>query len=263
MPRGRTTRFWLIASSVSVVLLAGLVLALGLAGNRTPAFLTRIEPNGYEMFLRAAAALNEGAPAGMTNKFASLVTMNEEALWLWRKALEHPTETPVQRYDFASSPNQMQTFMDELGQFKKLAMAVKAAGVRAESGQKFDQAAEYYLDLIRMGLAIEHGPQISFLTGLAIERIGLDALGSLTGKLSAEQKAGVSAKLNELNKKRIPYEEIVKRENYLLRRNAPTPIHSLVMRHHPSRKNSIEAGRGRYESWEQQMAKTAQELSQR
>lgn len=257
MPRGKRL-FRVLAASFCALLLAGLLLALLLPVSGEPDFLRTGEPNGYEIYLRAAAALNESQPPGLTNQFAVLLAMNQEALQLWHEALERPAETPASRYLLANVPDQY-SLMQDAAQFKKLALAAKAAALDAEREQKFDQAVQFYLDIIRTGQAIEFGPMISLYSGLSIEAIGLDGLAQLERKLKAEQKAEISAKLQTLNSQRIPFDEVVKREKYFLRRNTPSPIHHLLFQFSPARRRSIEAGRRKYEIWEAQMGQTARE----
>ena len=265
MPRGKR-KWWFLGLAALLVLLIGALLALNAPEPPVPDFLSGAQPNGYDLYLQAGNALQGQSPTELVlNSRAVLdedvgalrlfLEQNDEALRLWREALPLETEASAAWYDPPHLP------MGQLGKFKKLAQAGQVAALYAEAQGDLDQATQIYLDTIRMGQGIEHGPAICLLVGIAIESMGLSNLQKLAPRLSDPQKAKLAEELYALNGARIPFDEVLRRETYFAQQSAPTVLHQLVFRFHPSVKKSRATIQAKYDTFEQTMAQVAQALA--
>lgn len=215
----------------SIILIVGLVVFVGSAlflwsrgKASTPKFLTTPAP-AYETLVQASRALGDNRGDQGTNELAEYVEANAPAMKMVREALTQKFEAPMAAYDVATMGN----IMPELGSFKSLALALRNEGVYRETQTNYSQAAETYVDVIRLGSKVESGTIIFALVGIAIERIGIDALERIEHEIQAPVRQQIAAKLREINSQRIPFAGIAERERVVLRRNAPTPIHVLIL----------------------------------
>lgn len=214
----------------TLILVAGLVVFVGgglILWSRgkaaTPEFLTTPAP-AYETLVRASRALGDNRADPGTNELAEYVEANAAALKTVREALAQKFEAPITAYDVATMGNIMPAF----GSFKTLALALRNEGAYWEAQTNYAQAAETYVDVIRLGIKVETGTLIFALVGIAIERIGVEALDQIDAEIKAPVRQQIAAKLREINSQRIPFAGIQERERLIMRRNAPTPIHVLI-----------------------------------
>jgi hypothetical protein len=208
-----------IAATIGIALV--IVLALW-SRTRTsaPPFLADVKQNAYDDFVRATKLL-----IGTTDQAEDLgefLRLNRPALDLLRQGLRQKFEAPAETYD-------LQTFaslvIPNMGSLKPLAHALKAEGQHAEDAGNYRKAAAIYLELIQFGQKIQAGPTIFVLHGLSAEDLGFKALQKIEPKLESADRIKAAAELERLNKTRISFEEVVKRERYFMRRSSPTPFH--------------------------------------
>jgi hypothetical protein len=96
---------------------------------------------------------------------------------------------------------------------KRLAQAFAAEGRLAELEQRAPDAAESYLDTIRLGHECSRGGVIiDSLVGIAIEAIGMTPLEKLSSNLDANRCREIAATLENTESKREPVNEVLRQE---------------------------------------------------
>lgn len=215
----------------SLILIAGLVVFVGgglflwsRGKAATPKFLTTPAP-AYETLRRASRTLGDTRGEPGTNELAEYVEANAPAMKIVREALTQKFEAPANAYEVSTMGN----VLPEIGSFKGLSLALRREGSLWEAQTNHAKAAETYVDVIHLGTKVESGTIIFALVGFAIERIGVEAMDKIDVELHAPVRQQIAEKLREINSQRIPYAEIMERERLILRRNAPTPIHYVIL----------------------------------
>jgi hypothetical protein len=208
-----------------LMLLAALVVVALLAGRRpaAPWFSAVSQGNGYDLLLRAAGQINGGVPEGKT-EIAAFVKENEGMFETVRSALKVPFEVPAMNYAVASS------LPADMSSFKTIALALRARGREAEERGAKGEAMTNYVGVIQLGQRVEHGPIIAMLVGVAIEKIGLDALEKLALDFQAAQRKEIADKIQSLDRERLAFAEVLRREEYFARQVAGNPLKLLVAR---------------------------------
>jgi hypothetical protein len=88
--------------------------------------------------------------------------------------------------------------------------------VREASGD-FDGAAQSRLDAMQLGIeAPRGGLLIHYLVGVACEKIGIQPLWELTGKLSADEARVAARRLEEINGRRVPLADALLEEKWAM-----------------------------------------------
>jgi hypothetical protein len=190
------------------------------AGKRgTPDFLRTPAP-AYESLLRASARLGDNSPNPNTNRLASYVESNAEALKTLRAALTQRFEAPAAAYD-------QRTLDRVLSEFpvKALALTLRTEGRAAELNGKIVDAARSYVDIIHLGTKVASGPVIFSMIGLGIERLGIEALQELEPRLPSPARNEIAAKLRTINDDRINFTVVEERERHFRQQNSPSPLH--------------------------------------
>jgi len=182
-------------------------------------------PNGYTGLLNAVSQLKGVPPNGGDGDEASFVKDNQLAFQAVQAALKLQCELPLANYSQTNLP------LNDLGRLKTLAVALRVKAAQDEKCDAWHEASEGYLDVIRLGQKVEHGPIISMLVGVAIERIGLSGLEKLAPRLPAGEQQQVRNELSALNTRRLPYDEVAMRESYFAHRNTSNPLQILVARY--------------------------------
>jgi hypothetical protein len=157
-------------------------------------------------------------------KLAAFVAKNSRAYGVVEKALNEPVEAPAARYERGHFN------MGDFVSAKQFASTLMFKGELAEAEKRYDDAARAYFDSVRLGEKIEHGPMINYLVGAAIERGGLKRLEKLMVKLSAAELRHWAAEVQALNRGRMPFKEIIRREDYFMARNATNIIDAVRVR---------------------------------
>ena len=147
----------------------------------------------------------------VTNR--STLTLHNSQIADLQRLLKEPIEAPDAAYNGATMPTDFM-YVKPLGQ------SLVSYAQDAERNGRYKDAADSYLAVFRLACRFEHGPHIYFLVGAAIERIGLRNVKTLIPNLSSEELSAFAKELQSINRERIPFKEIVRRENYFAARNA-------------------------------------------
>ena len=174
------------------------------------------QPNGYDDFVKAGGMVTDNAFDYRTmsqEELRAFVTKNAEALKLVRTGLRRECRVPL---DYsATNP----TNIRNLSIIKRLDFAVMAEGKLAELENRPADAAEAYLAVIRLGVAISQGGLIiDSLVAIAIESIGTSGMQRLTPTLDAKQCREAAAALESCEARREPMDAIVRQERAWARR---------------------------------------------
>jgi len=206
MPRKTRT---LLLALVVIMVMAVLVLTLG----RTPPRPPLPNPNGYDDFVKAGAAVPGSVhdfqtldPAGLRD----LVSTNAEPLRLLRVGLTRQCLMPMDPFltNFAGRGS-------EWPDMKKLVQLLAAEGRLREIDNRPTDAARSYTDAMRLGNEMSRGGfLIARLVGIACESIGCHALASLMPKLGREDAHTVLAELERLDVGRVTWAEVRHNEQY-------------------------------------------------
>jgi hypothetical protein len=109
--------------------------------------------------------------------------------------------------------------MDEISHLKLLAHVFAAQGRLAETDQHPRQAAQAYVDVIRLGHHSERGGTlIDSMVGVAIEALGTSALEKLYSQLNAEECREIALALEAIERDRETIESIRAQERAWARR---------------------------------------------
>jgi hypothetical protein len=208
-----------------LVFAVAILLALVLQGSKpsAPWFDDVATGNGYDALVQAAAQM-KGRPVDGKGDAAAFVKANERMFELVESALKLPFEIPLSMYSETSSP------LADLSAFKTVALALRAKGKEAEERGASGDAGTAYADTIRLGQRVEHGPLIALLVGIAIEKIGLDAVEKLAPQLGPAKRKDLARQLESLEKQRLAFSEVELRERYFARRITGNPLRLIVGR---------------------------------
>jgi hypothetical protein len=171
-------------------------------------------PNGYDDLLRAGE-LVVGVPqdpekAG-AEELGQFVRENSQALKLARVGLSRECGVPL---EYARA--QIAAGMPRLDSLRKLARLFAAEGKVAENEMRTAEAAQSYLDLLRLGQEIGRGGVLIDRTmGQAYETLGIERLQSLQEKLDAAACRELAQKLEDIEARREPFADALAREHEL------------------------------------------------
>jgi hypothetical protein len=205
-------RTWTIVFAAGAVVV--LLLAAGLAGYwryantlppYTPAAVAVPVPNAYDDFVAAGQMVPTAAERRAVDhakltlaEHRKVVTQMAPGLARLRQGFKHEYLNPQAR-------SYTQTF-PELADYRKLARALSATGKLAEREGRYADAAECYLDCLRLGNEIPRGgTMIHSLVGLAAQFIGLSALQDLPEKLDGKTAARIARELGRLEERSFTY----------------------------------------------------------
>jgi len=151
-------------------------------------------PNGYDDFVEAGqlvqADLNDDSSAN-TNDFKLFLVRNEDALKRLQTGLARECRVPL---DVSPGAATNAVRFERLSSLKRCALLLTAQGRLAELEGKRSDAANAYLQTVRLGCAVTRGGVIiDAQVGLAIQAKGLARLENLL-KQSLEPEAAALAK---------------------------------------------------------------------
>jgi hypothetical protein len=213
------------AVGLLVLLVASVVLVALLAARKpvAPWFSVVSKGNGYDALVQAASLMN-GRMSDDKAEAAAFVKANERMFELVDSALQLPFEVPSMMYSVTNS------LLNDLSSFKTIALALRTRGKEAEQRGANGEAATNYASIIQLGQRVEHGPVIALLVGIAIEKIGLDALEKVAIGLTPAQRKEVADKIEALDRERLPFAEVILREEHYAHQVAGNPLKLLVAR---------------------------------
>jgi hypothetical protein len=216
---------------LALALVAGLMcLTLAFIWSNWPTPLPPLpDPNGYDDFLRAAHAVSDeggilgGAPPFDRDRLRDVLAQNAEALRLLRLGLTHQCSVPS---DWALTNVGK---LDELASLKHLAWLLVAEGRLRELEGQPGQAALVYADLIDFGNELSRGGVlIDHLVGMACAAIGYRPVAELVPKLEGKDARPVIARLEEVERGRVTWGEVLSSERRYTRqqfvRRFPNPV---------------------------------------
>jgi hypothetical protein len=194
-PRAR--RAWLTAMVLSLtgvgVPVAWVYIQMAMPAKSMPPFVE--DDNCYPELVEFAQANSTVPPSGA--KHLELV-----------KLLERPGAVPLD-LNRDVTPD---TRMEYVG-FRDIARSLRAAGDASAKTGKYDEAAEYALANIRMGLVLQRGGNVlHFLVGHAIETTGQHSLAKIRDKVSSVEQQRLIAQLVRVDESREPVGRIEERD---------------------------------------------------
>jgi hypothetical protein len=191
------------------------------------------DPNGYDFYLRAGAALkkdNPGPPSAAAKDAATDLALqrayaanNAETLRLLREGFRYPARRAASRTQGDISKD-----FPSYSQFREISrLLVQESRVRLADGDQ-NGAADSLLDAIRLGTdVVRGGPFMAMLVGVAIESVGRADLWSLANRLDAPNARRIARRLEEIEAARVPLAVVVEEEKWLglslLRETMSTP----------------------------------------
>jgi hypothetical protein len=144
-------------------------------------------------------------------QFAQLATNappNGAKLAELAKLLERPGAVPLD-LERDVTPNTRMEYMA----IRDVARHLQAASDASAKAGKYDEAAEYALASIRMGLILQRGGNmLHFLVGNAVESTGQNCLAKIRGKISAAERQRLITQLVRVDEMREPIERIEERD---------------------------------------------------
>src|ERR1700722_845219 len=205
----------LLLALVAVLLLAMLAV-LFLSVGLTPPPQPLPNPNGYDDFLKAAALLTgNGVDANTLDHEAlrAFMPTNAESLRLLRSGLPRQCAFPAD-----SAMTNDAGMLSDLARLKQLAQMLTAEGRLREMDNHRADAAQSYLDAIRLGNEMSRGGFIiNRLVGIACEGIGGSRLNKLVPKLTPQEARPVIVELEKIDSTGITWEETLRNENRFTR----------------------------------------------
>jgi hypothetical protein len=170
-------------------------------------------PNGYDDFVEAGRSvkgdLNDGSSAN-TNDLKLFLVLNEDALKRLQKGLSRECRVPL---DASPGAATNAARFDGFSGLKRCALLLRAQGRLAELEGRTTDAADAYLQCVRLGCAVTRGGVIiDAQVGLAIQEQGLARLENLLKHLLGPEAAALSKSLEQLTGSCEPVAAILERE---------------------------------------------------
>ena len=201
----------LLLALVAIFLL-GILAVLFLSVGLTPPPQPLPNPNGYDDFLKAAALLADSAVDADTldrDGLQALVSTNAEPLRLLRLGLTRQCALPAD-----SAMTNDSGMLSDLARMERLAQLLTAEGRLREMDNHRADAAQSYLDAIRLGNEMSRGGFIiNRLVGIACEGIGGSRLNKLVPKLNPQEARPVIVELEKIDSTGVTWEETLRNEN--------------------------------------------------
>lgn len=195
---------WILIGLVCIVVAGGFFVFMG---GKKPAPVVLPSPNGYDSLLAAAKA--GGDPGKYTEmsltELEALVQREAKTYALVREGLSRESLVPI--------ANPIEARMPDMASFKSLGHLIAAEGRLAELKNKPAEAAQSYLDMVRLGHAMSRGGLlIDSLHGISIEAIALNKLSDLRNKLPAAAAREVTVALEKVDARGEPGEVTLQTE---------------------------------------------------
>ena len=168
------------------------------------------DPNGYDLLVRAGrlidpAATPNGGDIGAADPemLRGWVDDHRRALDLADRGLVLPSGVPLQ-FDY------LEPSFDDLGPIRMLGRLMHAEVRALQAEGRSAEAADRAMSLVRLGPhATRNGLLLHRMLGVALERIGLDALAALIDDLEPEARAALARSLRDLDADTPPASETI------------------------------------------------------
>lgn len=220
-------------------------------------------PNGFDDLVNAGIAVANGVGEYQNLSLEELrifVASHSEALALARTGLSRTCAVPVSLVldDFS----QMSYIL--MGQ-KRLAQLLVAEGRLAELENRPADAAQSYLDAVRLGHENSRGGFVmNRLVGIACSAIGMSPLGRLSPQLDCEQLKTVAAELEAIDQSGVTWEEVWATEKVFMRNEVrKRPISLVSFAQWKGARTSIRLGRAKHDESAARIRLLATELALR
>ncbi len=209
-------KLWIAFAFVLLILAGGTVVILAFRVPARPASPPLPDPNGYDDVLRAARSILRSdvkfveveVTTANPSELRRVVEPNREALSVAREGLRKPFQVP-----FEYRMSAMSRSISEMSQLRAVARMFYAEGRLAEADGRTDEALSAYLDDVRLGHAIRRKtPMLLYLTGLAIESLGIAGIRNLRDDLDPSQLQRAIETIESLEGKAEPIDAVVSRE---------------------------------------------------
>jgi hypothetical protein len=226
---------------LALLFIAGLValFAFFLGPRQTlPDFLVS-RSQGYEHFLAAAEEI-AGNPTYVTNGFANYVAMNKRAYDAIDRTIGEQIEPPARVYE----PGAINVM--ELVGLRRIGQAMLLRSKAAEEQDQLRDALINAFEAIRFGQNVERGPLINLMVGSNVELSAIKRIEDLLPKLTLTNLAATTSTLRQLNRARLPFSEIRRREDYFSSQNATNMIQAIRERFSSHSRNTFKDAEERY-----------------
>ena len=158
----------------SLLLLLLVVAAFIWQGQRSRVtFFPPGKTNGYVILIQAARALTGPDPSTLKTNLQEAAALNQPSLNLMRQALAFDAECPPHLY---ADPIQ---YSREIQALRQLSLLAQCEGRLFEQNGEWNKAAVTYIDVIRFGRSVEHGPSASLHLGLATQSSAILSLSNV------------------------------------------------------------------------------------
>jgi len=203
-------------------------IALMVTTKRVSAFPPLPDPNGYDDFLKAAAALNsDNLDVMYTNDPVALrefMIAAAESLRLVRLGLTRTCSVPT-----ADSVMNFTNRLSDLANMKKLAQLLANEGRLAESEGRTNDALKCYVEGIQYGNEISRGGFIIHrLVGIACEAIADTCLTRVLPTLSCDQSRPLIKRLEEIDLNAVTWDHISRNEGAFARFEMKKSINPVI-----------------------------------
>lgn len=170
--------------------------------------------NGYDDFQQAAKSVRDDDYSGLDhNALRVFVDANSNALQLARSGMQKECHVPV-RY----SESYLTNDLEDLQNLRRLTRAFLAEGRLAEMEGRTNDAANAYLDVIRLGNdGVRGGLLIDELVGIAIRSMGVTHLEKLVLSLDSHVSRGAAAMLEAADADAQTFDDVMQQEGAFFR----------------------------------------------
>ncbi|HXF10897.1 MAG TPA: hypothetical protein VN625_08940 [Desulfuromonadaceae bacterium] len=204
-------RFWLMGGFIVAFPFTLLLLfLLFLEGGSAPKPPRMPAQNGYDDLLDAGKKVQWNDYTELDQKgLQGFVEANANALQLARDGFQKESRVPVQY-----SQNYLTNHIEDFTFTKRLAHAFAAEGRLAEMEGRTNDAANAYLDIVRLGNdSVRGGMLIDELVGIAIESMGVARLEKLVPSLDRHVSEGAASTLEAIDLQAQTIDDVMKQEN--------------------------------------------------
>jgi hypothetical protein len=175
------------------------------------------DPNGYVELVKAGAMVSTNSwnhDAASLEQLRETTAANVKALALARAGFSNQCQVPLE-FSHAFNENHLADFIC----IKELAHALVTEGKLAEMEKHPDDAAQSYLDTVRLGIESAHGGiLIDQMVGTACEFLGVENLQKIADKLDAKSCRETASALESLDSQRQTWDEVMQQEHDWSRR---------------------------------------------
>lgn len=214
--RRNALRFW--GLRIAVVLLVLAVPIVWLTFPRPFRGEPLPNPNGYDTLLSAAGAMKTQSPRrktepislddATTEELRAFVSANEEAIASAKFGLRQASYVPL------TGAKTLQSHMNDFGKLRGLGRLIPAQAMLFERENQPIEAADRFLDTIRLGHAFSQGGLImDRLVENAVQWPGIEGLNRLSATFTTTDAKRLAREVERLEDTREPLDRVVDRDH--------------------------------------------------